>query len=189
MGNKFVYTVDLRGWYEGAAVRVTETVTAYNENQAVLHAICLSLGARRPNLWIHGSRRESEEVRPQLYFRWKTDGEWHEFLTDHEALGEVVRPCAGAGHQAVPADTPLSDLADSLRGEGDTPFKLFLLAQLSHAESRVQDRDSEEPYWQGRKDALRLVLAEYMNAPELAALNTYSTMKRRMAAVGDEVKS
>lgn len=71
----------------------------------------------------------------------------------------------------------MSDFTDSLRDEHDPPFKLFLLEQLSHAEEQVVrgDLGSENAYWQGRKDALRLVLAHYLNEPAIAALNASST--------------
>jgi hypothetical protein len=67
-----------------------------------------------------------------------------------------------------------SDTADSLRGENDPPFKTFLLAQLSHAEEIVRRRDDEQVYWQGRKDAIRTILAEYLNEPFLVAQANYS---------------
>lgn len=75
--------------------------------------------------------------------------------------------------------TQLSDFADSLSGAHDPPFKTFLLMALSKAEEGRWEVETERDaaYWQGRKDALRLVLAEYLNDPAIAGLNANSMLR------------
>ena len=72
-----------------------------------------------------------------------------------------------------------SDYTDSLRDETDSPLKTVLLDQLAYAENRV-DRgveSIENAYWQGRKDAMRIVIALYLNKPEVAEPIASSTFR------------
>ncbi len=69
----------------------------------------------------------------------------------------------------------MSDFTDSLLncdGTPDDEFKLFLLKQLDHAvdkhDENIDNEKGDREYWQGRKDAIRVVLACYLNDPEIA---------------------
>lgn len=79
------------------------------------------------------------------------------------------------------AEEELSEFADSLSEANDPPFKTFLLRALSVAEEKhsANRNESQRAYWQGRKDAVRSVLAEYLNDPQIAALNGWYQVTRR----------
>lgn len=66
----------------------------------------------------------------------------------------------------------MSNFTDSLRNDEDDEFKTFLLDVLSNAEAKhaKAEKEDEINYWQGRKDGLRIVLACYLNSPEIADL-------------------
>lgn len=71
----------------------------------------------------------------------------------------------------------MSLFTDSLKSDYDPPLKTFLLDQLSHAEKKVRRGiiTVDNAYWQGRKDAIRVVLAVYLDEPNIAELNASST--------------
>lgn len=79
------------------------------------------------------------------------------------------------------AEEELSDYAASLSDANDPPFKTFLLHALSEAEKEhsANGNENKRAYWQGRKDAVRSVLAEYLNNPQIAALNGWYQVARR----------
>lgn len=69
---------------------------------------------------------------------------------------------------------PDSDFVASLRDEGQDRFTTFLLDQLDYAlkqHSKAEADSPEEKYWQGRKDAMRIVVACHLNEPNIADHN------------------
>lgn len=89
----------------------------------------------------------------------------------------------------------MSNLTDSLRGTDDTELKAFLLDRLSLAEEKVapfagitsKEDYPECVYWQGQKDALRAVLALYLNNPMLADLSNTNSLSVDMRGGPGEV--
>lgn len=79
----------------------------------------------------------------------------------------------------------LSEFAESLAEADDEPFKTSLLRMLSDAEHNAQEPGKsldEVAYYQGKKDALRMVLSEYLNMPSIgkrAPFSAYDVAKIR----------
>lgn len=90
----------------------------------------------------------------------------------------------------------MSNLTDSLRESDDNEFKSFLLERLSQAEEKVEpfalltspERYPMAAYWQGQKDALRSVLAMYLNEPVLGGLKGSSRISQAFQFSDEEAK-
>lgn len=82
----------------------------------------------------------------------------------------------------------MSELTDALRDKDDDEFKTFLLDRLSQAEAKVEPFamiTSKEKYpvcvyWQGQKDALRAIVAAYLQEPMMATLSDSNELSLSM---------
>lgn len=59
----------------------------------------------------------------------------------------------------------MSDFTDSLRSEDDSDIKKFVLEMFDRVDSLHErsEHEFEQAYYQGKKDALRIVLAQICN--------------------------